>query len=325
MNHRILSLHLFLITSLTVTNLSAINQEYPTKPIRFIVPFPPGGSTDTYARIIGVKLASQLLQPVILDNRSGAGGALGVEVAAHAAPDGYTIVLGQDGNMVVGQAMRQHKSYDVLTHFQPISLVVRTPQVIVVNDNSPFKTLSDLILAAKSHSGKLTFATAGTASSSHIMGAFFNKNSGINTIHVPYKGGLPGMLDLHAGRVSYMITSMVSSLNFTRDGRARLLAVSGEKRSHLFPDVPTVKESGISGFDATLWHGVFAPTKVSRSIVTQLNREIAKVLAIPEIQKQLQFEGGIVSPSSPEAFTAFIRADVVRWNQMIKVTGISLE
>lgn len=312
-------------SALSAVPTSASAQPYPVRPIRFIVPFPPGGSTDTYARIIGIKLSEALGQPVVLDNRAGAGGALGAELAAKATPDGYSIVLGQDGNMVVGQAVRKQKTYNVLTDFAPVSLAVRTPQVIVVNDTSPLKTIADLVAAAKASPGKLSFATAGTASSSHVMGTFFNMTTGIDTLHVPYKGGLPGMLDLRGGRVSYMVTSMVSSLNFARDGRARLLAVSGEKRSHLFPDVPTVSESGITGFEATLWHGVMAPARVRKEVVARLNREVVKVLAMPDVQKQLQFEGGSVSPSTPDEFAAFIRADVARWDRMIKQTGITLD
>ena len=304
---------------------SAAAQSYPVRPLRFIVPFPPGGSTDTYARIIGVKLGEGLGQPVVLDNRAGAGGALGAEIAARATPDGYTIVLGQDGNLVVGQAVRKQRNYNTLTDFVPVSLAVRTPQVIAVNDSSPLKSLSDLIAAAKASPGKLAFATAGTASSSHVMGAFLNQINGINTLHVPYKGGGPGMMDLRAGRVAYMITSMVSSLNFARDGRARLLAVTGEKRSHLFPDVPTFTEAGMPGFDSTLWHGVLAPAKTPRDIVLRLNREVVKALAIPDVQKLLQFEGGAVSPSTPEEFSVFIRADVARWEKMIKQTGITVD
>lgn len=309
-----------------VTPISyAYAQAYPVRPVRFIVPFPPGGSTDTYARIIGVKLSEGLGQPVVLDNRAGAGGALGAEIAAKATPDGYSIVLGQDGNLVVGQAVRKQKNYNTLTDFAPVALAVRTPQVFVVTANSPLKSLADLIATAKASPGKLSYASAGTAGSSHVMGTFFNISVGINTLHVPYKGGLPGMLDLHAGRVNYMITSMVSSLNFARDGRARLIAVSGEKRSHLFPDVLTVMEMGIGGFDATLWHGVLAPAKVRKDVVARLNREVVKVLAMPEVQKQLQFEGGTVSPSTPEEFETFIRADVARWDKMVKATGITID
>lgn len=310
---------------LVAASTGVIAQSYPVRPIRFIVPFPPGGSTDTYARIIGIKLSEALGQPVVLDNRAGAGGALGAELAAKATPDGYSIVLGQDGNMVVGQAVRKQKNYNTLTDFAPVSLAVRTPQVFVVTATSPLKTLADLITAAKANPGKLSYASAGTAGSSHVMGTFFNMNTGINTLHVPYKGGLPGMLDLHAGRVNYMITSMVSSLNFARDGRARLLAVSGDKRSHLFPDIPTVTEAGYAGFEATLWHGVLAPAKVRKDVVARLNREVVKVLAMPEVQKQLQFEGGSVSASTPQEFEAFLRADVARWDRMVKQTGITVD
>ncbi len=303
----------------------ALAQSYPYRPIRLIVPFPPGGSTDTYSRIISIKLSEALGQQLVLDNRAGAAGALGAEIAAHAAADGYTIVLGQDSNLVVGQAVRKQKNYDTLTAFAPISLVVRTPQVFVVSDKSPLRSLKDLIAAAKANPGVLTFASAGTAGSSHVLGAFFNGAMGINTLHVPYKGGGPGMLDLYAGRVSYMITSMVSALTYARDGRARLLAVTGVKRSPLFPDVPTAAESGMPGFEAILWHGLLAPAKVPREVVMRLNRETVKVLAMPEVQKSLQFEGGMVSPSTPEEFAVFLRADIVRWEKMIKQTGITLD
>ncbi len=303
----------------------ALAQTYPYRPIRLIVPFPPGGSTDTYSRVISVRLSEALGQQLVLDNRAGAAGALGAELAANAAADGYTIVLGQDGNLVVGQAVRKQKNYDTLTAFAPISLVVRTPQVFVVSDKSPLRSLKDLIAAAKVTPGALTFASAGTAGSSHVLGVSFNGAVGINTVHVPYKGGGPGMLDLYAGRVSYMITSMVSALTYARDGRARLLAVTGVKRSHLFPDVPTVAESGIPGFETILWHGLLAPAKVPREVVTRLNREVVKVLAMPDVQKSLQFEGGMVSPSTPEEFAAFLRADIVWWEKMIKQTGIVID
>lgn len=317
----VLGIVLFAMLATTIVHA----QSYPSRPIRFIVPYPPGGSTDTYSRIIGGKLSEGLGQPLVMDNRVGAAGSVGAELAAKAPPDGYTIVLGQDSNMVVGQAVRKHKNYDTLRDFAPISLVVRTPQVIVVNDSSPLRSVKDLIAAAKAKPGALTYATAGVAGSSHVLGAFFNIAAGIDTLHVPYKGGGPGMLDLRAGRVSYMITSMVSSLTFARDGRARLLAVTGTKRSPLFPDVPTLGESGFPGFESVLWHGLLAPAKVPREVVVRINREIVKVLAMPEVQKLLQHEGGMVSPSTPEEFAAFLRADVDRWTKMIKDTGITLD
>ena len=313
------------VWGMLATTPAAQAQSYPSRPIRWIVPYPPGGSTDTYSRIIGGKLAEGLGQQLVMDNRAGAAGSLGAELAAKAPPDGYTLVLGQDSNMVVGQAVRLKKNYDTLADFAPISLVVRTPQVIVVNDTSPLRSVKDLIAAAKAKPGALTYASAGVAGSSHVLGTFFNMAAGIDTVHVPYKGGAPGMFDLRAGRVSYMITSMVSALNFVRDGRARLLAVTGAKRSHLYPNVPTMAESGFPGFETTLWHGVLAPAKVPREIVVRLNREVVKVLAMPEVQKLLQEEGGVVSPSTPDEFAAFLRADVAKWAKMIKQTGITLD
>jgi tripartite-type tricarboxylate transporter receptor subunit TctC len=304
---------------------ASAQQPYPNRPIRFVVPYPPGGSTDTYARIIASKLSEGLGQSVVIDNRTGAAGSVGAEIAAKSPPDGYTIVLGQDSNLVVGQAVRAQKNYDTLRDFAPISLVVRTPQVIVVNDGSPLRSIKDLVAAAKAKPGALTYASAGHAGSSHVMGAFFNIRAGIDTVHVPYKGGGPGMLDLRAGRVDYMITSMVSSLNFARDGRARLLAVTGTKRSHLFPDVPTVSEAGYPGFESMIWHGVLAPAKVPRQVVTRINGVVVKALAMPEIVKSIQFEGGTASPTSPEEFQAFIKADVERWDKMVKQTGIKVE
>jgi tripartite-type tricarboxylate transporter receptor subunit TctC len=300
-------------------------QSYPTRPIRFVVPYPPGGSTDTYARIIAGKLSEGLGQSVVIDNRTGAAGSVGAEIAAKSPPDGYTIVLGQDSNLVVGQAVRATKNYDTLRDFAPISLVVRTPQVIVVNDGSALRSIKDLVAAAKAKPGALTYASAGHAGSSHVMGAFFNIRAGIDTVHVPYKGGGPGMLDLRAGRVDYRVTSMVSSLNFARDGRARLLAVTGTKRSHLFPDVPTLSEAGYPGFESMIWHGVLAPAKVPRQVVTRINGVVVKALALPEIIKSIQFEGGTASPTSPEEFQAFIKADVERWDKMVKQTGIKVD
>ena len=315
-----------LVVALAVSGIAATNsacaQSYPSRPIRFIVPFPPGGSTDTYSRIIGGRLSEAVGQPIVMDNRAGAAGALGAEIAAKAAPDGYTIVLGQDGNMVVGQSVRSKKNYDTLRDFATISLVVRTPQVIVVNDSSPLTSLKDLIAAAKAKPGALTYATAGVAGSSHILGTFFNMAAGINTIHVPYKGGGPGMLDLRAGRVSYMMTSMVSSLTYARDGRARLLAVTGTKRSHLFPDVPTLGESGFPGFESTLWHGVMAPAKVPRPIVARLNRDIVKVLAMPDVQKRIIDASAEARASTPEQFQAFLREKYDAMGKVVKDANV---
>lgn len=314
-----------LASSTLVAAFGAYAQSYPARPIRFIIPFPPGGSTDTYGRILGAKLSELLGQQVVIDNRAGAGGALGAEIASKAAPDGYNIVLGQDGNLVMGPAVRPKLAYDPLRDFTPISLVVRTPQVIVVNDSSPVKSVQELIALAKAKPGTLTYATAGIAGSGHATGSLFNLAAGIDTIHVPYKGGGPAMLDLRAGRVSYMVTSLVSAIGSVRDGRVRALASTGAKRSHLLPDTPTVVEAGFPGFDSTIWHGVLGPAKLPREAVARLNSEIVRALAMPQVQKLLQMEGGVVSPSTPEEFQAFLRHEVPKWAKVMKQAGITVD
>ena len=300
-------------------------QAYPTRPIRFVVPFPPGGSTDTYARIIGGKLGEALGQPVVFDNRAGAGGALGAEIAAKAPPDGYTIVLGQDGNLVVGQAVRSKRNYETLRDFAPISLVVRTPQVIVVNEIHHSSRCRISSRQRRQSPARSRMRRPASPRAATCWGHSSTSPTGIDTVHVPFKGGGPGMLALRGGQVHYMITSMVSSLTFARDGRARLLAVTGTKRSHLFPDVPTLGEAGFPGFETTIWHGVLAPAKVPRAVVTRVNQEVVKVIAMPDIQKLLQFEGGTASPSTPEEFQAFLREEVGRWETMVKKTGITVD
>jgi len=294
-------------------------QSYPSRPIRLIIPFPPGGSTDTYGRILGAKLSEQLGQQGVIDQpcrRRGRPSSLS---------DGYNIVLGQDGNIVIGPAVRTKQLYNPLTDYTPISLVVRTPQVIVVNENSAIRSLPDLVSTAKAKPGALTFATAGIAGSGHASGMLFNGPAGIDTVHAPYKGGGPAMLDLRGGRVSYMVTSLVSAIGSIKDGRVRALASTGSKRSHLLPDTPTVPESGFPGFESTLWDGVLGPAKLPREFVVRLDREIEKVLAMPEAQKLLSAEGGVVSPSTPEEFQKFVRAEVPKWQKIMRQAGVVVD
>ena len=325
MNHRVALCALACCTATIVTALSAQAQSYPSRPLRLIIPFPPGGSTDTYGRILGMRLGELLGQQVVIDNRAGAGGGLGAEIASKASPDGYNIVLGQDGNIVIGPAVRKKQLYNPLTDFTPISLVVRTPQVIVVNETSPIRSLQDLIRTAKTKPDALTYATAGIAGSGHATGMLFNGRAAISTVHVPYKGGGPAMLDLRAGRVSYMVTSLVSAIGSIKDGRVRALASTGAKRSHLLPDTPTVAEAGLPGFESVLWHGVLGPANLPRDIVAKLNREIAKALSIPETQRMLGAEGGVVSASTPEEFQAFIRSEVPKWQKIMKEAGVTVD
>ena len=301
-------------------------KDYPNKPIRFIVPFPPGGGTDIYARIIAPKLSEALRQQVVVDNRSGAGGALGAELAARAPADGYTIWIGQTSNLTIGPAMRTKNSYDPLKDFAPISLLSKAPQVLVVNADSPLTSLTDLVaLARSSPPGKLTYATAGIGGSSHLNGELLNQMAGINITHIPYKGASPAMVDLRGGRVTYMGTSLASAAQFIKEGRIRGIATTGAKRTRMLPDVPTVAEQGFPGFESISWLGILAPANVPRSVVDRLNKEIASVLQAPDVQKMIFAEGGDIMPSTPEEFAALMRSELPMWARVIKRAGITAE
>ena len=301
-------------------------KDYPNKPIRFIVPFPPGGGTDIYARIIAPKLSEALRQQVVVDNRSGAGGALGAELAARAPADGYTIWIGQTSNLTIGPAMRTKNSYDPLKDFAPISLLSKAPQVLVVNADSPLTSLTDLVaLARSSPPGKLTYATAGIGGSSHLNGELLNQMAGINITHIPYKGASPARVDLRGGRVTYMGTSLASAAQFIKEGRIRGIATTGAKRTRMLPDVPTVAEQGFPGFESISWLGILAPANVPRSVVDRLNKEIASVLQAPDVQKMIFAEGGDIMSSTPEEFAALMRSELPMWARVIKRAGITAE
>ena len=301
-------------------------QAYPTRPIRFIVPFPPGGGTDIYARIMAPKLSEALRQQVVVDNRSGAGGALGAELAARAPTDGYTIWIGQTSNLTIGPSMRAKNSYDPIKDFAPVSLLSKAPQVMVVNADSPLNALKDLVALAKSSPpGKLTYATAGVGGNSHVNGELFNQMAGVNITHVPYKGASPAMIDLRGGRVTYMGTSLASASQFIKEGKIRGIATTGAQRSRLLPDVPTVAEQGFPGFESISWLGILTPAGVPRSIIDRLNKETVAILRTPDVQKMVFAEGGDITPSTPEEFAELLRKELPLWARVIKRAGIAAE
>ena len=313
------------VLATAVAPASAEAQAYPSRPLRFIVPFPPGGSTDIYARIIGPRLADALRQQVVIDNRPGAGGALGADLAAKAPPDGYTIWLGQTNNLAIGPAMRTKNSYDPVRDFSPITLLMQAPQVMVVNAGSPITSIKELIAAAKSKPGSLTFASAGIGSSGHVAGELLNQAAGVNITHVPYKGASPAMIDLRGGRVTFLATSLASAAQFVKDGKIKGIATTGLKRARLMPDVPTVAESGVPDFEVASWHGMLAPAKVPREIIARLNREIVAILDKPEVRDALLSEGGDITPGTPEEFAVFLKSEAQKWAKVIKQAGITAE
>jgi tripartite-type tricarboxylate transporter receptor subunit TctC len=316
----------FFLVAGSIAAGSVSGQSYPVRPIRFIVPFPPGGGTDIYARIIGPKLAEALRQQVVVDNRAGAAGALGAELAAKAPSDGYTIWIGQTSNLVIVPALRAKLSYDPIKDFAPITLISKAPSVMVVNAGSPITSVTDLVAAAKSApAGKLTYATAGVGSSSHITGELFKQTARVDITHVPYKGASPAMIDLRGGRITYMGTSLASAAQFVKEGKIRAIATTGAKRARMLPDVPTVAEQGYPGFESTSWLGMLTPAGVPRPIIDRLNREIVTLLDTPEVQRMVLAEGGEIVSGTPEDFGAFLRSELPKWAQVIKKAGITAD
>ena len=316
-----------LVTSTTNPSLAQQPAEaYPSRPVRIIVPFAPGGNNDTAARVVSRQLSMQLGQQFVVDNRPGAGGTTGTHIVATAPADGYTIWIGQTSNLTIGPAMRARNSYDPLTDFAPISLLSKAPQVMVVNADSPLTSLKDLVaLARSSPAGKLTYATAGIGGSSHLNGELFNQMAGVDITHVPYKGAAPAMVDLRGGRVTYMGTSLASAAQFIREGRIRGIATTGATRARMLPDVPTVAEQGYPGFESISWLGILAPANVPRGIVARLNKEIVSILESADVQKMVFAEGGDIVSSTPEEFAALMRSELPMWARVIKRAGITIE
>jgi len=300
-------------------------QSYPSRPIRLIVPFPPGGSTDTYARILGPRLAEGVGQQVVVDNRAGAGGALGAELAAKAPADGYTIWLGQTANLAIGPALRRNSAYDPVRDFAAITLVQKASSVLVVSPGSPIKSLNDLIAMAKKNPQGVTYGSAGVGTAGHLNGHLVNAAAGIDMTHVPYKGASPAMLDLQGGRITLLATSIGSSAGLIRQGKIRAIATTGAKRARLLPDVPTAAEQGLKGFDVTTWHAMMAPAKVPPQVVELLNRKFVRSLGLPEVREKLMSEGGEVTPTTAREAAAFVTSEVEKWGGVIRKANITAE
>jgi tripartite-type tricarboxylate transporter receptor subunit TctC len=302
-------------------------QAYPSRPLRLIVPFPPGGSTDILGRALGQKLAEGLAQPVVIDNRPGAGGSIGSEAAAKAAPDGYTLMMGQLGPLAVSPGIYKNLPYDPVKSFAPVSLMAIVPSVLVVNTAQPFASAAELIAYAKKNPGKLTYGSAGTGSTSHLTTEYFKLATGTDILHVPYKGVGPMLTDLIGGQLTMGINGAPAVMPHVTSGRLRALAVTSLTRVPSLPNIPTLDEaagagSGLKGFEANGWYGIVAPAGTSREIVARLNAEIRRAIDTPELRARLDAEGAIPAADSPEAFAAFIASEIARWGSVLKRAGI---
>jgi tripartite-type tricarboxylate transporter receptor subunit TctC len=293
-------------------------REYPTAPIRIVVPFTPGGSTDILARAIGQKLTQAWGQPVIVDNVPGAGGAIGAEKVARAAPDGYTLLMGHIGTLAVNPSLYPKLPYDPVKSFAPVAWVARVPNVLVVHPSVDAKTVGELVALAKARPGTFNYGSGGNGSAANLAGEYFNLKTGSQMVHVPYRGTAPAVTDLVGGQIQVMFTGAPAVLPQVKTGQLRALAVSSPQRMAALPQLPTVAESGYPDFEADQWYGVVAPAGTPAAVVARLNTAINQSLSSPELATRLQAEGAEATPTTPEAFGALIRREIGRWRPVIQ-------
>ena len=312
--------------AIALVSYSAFAQRYPEKTIRFIAPYAPGGSTDLLTRSLAQKLTEYLGQTVVADNRPGAGGNVGAEIAAKAAPDGYTILLAPVSPMAINVTLYGKKlPFNPEKDFAPITLVAKVPLVVVVNLAVPAKTLQEFITLAKSRPGKMTYGSSGNGSSNHMTGAMLMSAAQLDMVHVPYKGGGPGMIALLGGEIDMMVAQIPSSRQLHMSGKVRALALSGAKRSAALPDVPTMIESGLPGFEATSWYCVVAPAGTPKAIIDRLNAEIVKALNTPEMRQRLADDGAEVESSTPAELARFVHTEIAKWAKAVKDSGARID
>src|SRR5215470_11693130 len=318
---------------LAVVALSAWAQAYPNHSIRLVVPFPPAGTTDILARLVAHRLTETMGQSVVVDNRPGAAGNIGSDVVAKAPADGYTLLMCTVSTHAINPNLYAKVPFDHIKDFSPVILVATVPNVLVVNPSLPVYTVADLIKLAKSKPGTINFASSGSGTSIHLSGELFKTMAGVDMVHVPYKGSAPALVDLVSGQVQVMFDNLPSSLQQIKAGKLRAIAVTSAQRSPALPDLPTIAESGLPGFEATSWFGVLAPAGTPPAIVNRLNAEINRWLQSPDGKEKLLAQGALIEPrgesvtagGSPEQFAAFIRSETDKWAKVIKTSGAKVD
>jgi tripartite-type tricarboxylate transporter receptor subunit TctC len=300
-------------------------QNYPAKPIRYIVPFPAGGTTDILARLIGAKLTEAWGQQILVDNRPGAGGNVGSEIASKAPADGYTILGGTVSSHSINTNLYSKMPYHPLRDFAPITLLVMVPNVLVVHPTVPAKSVKEFIALAKARPGQLRFASAGNGTSQHLSGELFMMLTGTKMIHVPYKGSAPASSDLVGGQIELSFENTTIAVPFIKGGRMRALGVTTAKRTGALPDTPTIAEAGVPGFEVSSWQGVFAPAGTPPDILKKLNVEIVRIIGLPDIQRRLADIGADPVGNTPEQFTAFIKTELDKWQKVVKASGARVD
>ena len=313
------------ILMLALATQAAWPADYPTRPVSLVLAFPPGGASDVLARILGRKLEQVLGQPVVIDNRPGAGGNIAADIVAHAAPDGYTLLLGNNSILATNAALYQKINFDPVKDFAPIGLVGLQANILVVNPAVPAKSLAELIALAKANPGKLNYASSGHGLAAHLAGELFKSEAKINLVHVPYKGAAPALQDVIAGHVQMMFATASSVVSHIQEGKVRALAVTTLKRTALFPDLATMDELGLKGFDATTWHGLVAPARTPKEIIATLNRGLTTTLADDGVKQSLAKLGVDIAGGSPEDFGVYIKSEIPKWTAIVKSSGAKLD
>jgi tripartite-type tricarboxylate transporter receptor subunit TctC len=292
--------------------------------VRIVVPFAPGGSTDIFARLVGERLSAAFAQPVVIENRAGAGGNIGADAVAKAAPDGYTLLMATTGVMAINNALYKSMTYDAAKDFEPVVFIASITNVLAVPAELPAKSVADLIALAKAQPGRLTFASSGAGSSTHLSAELFKSLAGVDLVHVPFKGSGQALTDVIAGRVSMIFDNMPSALPHIKGGKLRALGVTGLKRSSALPEVPTIAEAGVAGYDSLSWSGLAAPARTPQPIIEKINRETAKILEAAELRAKLAEQGGEAIGGSPAQFAEHIRAERAKWGRLIRERNLAL-
>ena len=305
--------------------LLAAEQAYPSKPIRLVVPFPAGGSLDVVARAIGQKLTEAWGQPVVIDNRPGAGGNIGADLVAKSAPDGYTILEGALSTHAVNVSLYAKMPYDPIKDFAPITLVAVTPNVLVLNASYPVNSVPELLAYARANPGKLSFGSGSNGSAGHLAGELFKTEAGVDMVHIPYKGGAPALQALLAGDTQLMFDNLANSAAQLKAGKLKALAVTTAKRSSLMPELPTLSETGLPGFDIYTWWGFMAPAGTPKEIVAKWNAEVTRILNSPEMKAFFAQQGAEPAPDSPEQFAALIRSEISKYAKIVKQSGAKVD
>jgi tripartite-type tricarboxylate transporter receptor subunit TctC len=313
-----------LIAVAALTSLPAAAQSYPNRPVRFIVPFPPGGGNDIVGRLFAVRLADALGQQVVVDNRGGAGGTIGTDIVAKAPPDGHTMLI-NNISLAVNHTLFRKLPYDTLKDLAPVTLLGRQPNMVVVYPGLPVKTMGELIELARTRGGELNYGSGGVGTASHLATEMLKLMTKVEMVHVPYKGLGPALVDLLGGRVDFIISTMASALPHMKAGKLRPLAVTTARRSSFFPDVPTMDEAGVKGYEFSTWYGLLVPARTPGNVIERLNAQSVRLLGAVSLKEQFSAQGLETSPSTPQEFGAYLRSEVHKWARVIKASGASAE